>query len=174
MGDRLGQPGAVYTRTCVQRCYLVGLRKPRKSDGSSDWPIVERKRTSMDVGAVSIRRHSRKSTVYEYLAHQANLLRMKNSLMRLNGSSPVYLPGDWVGIWMKTGLAKLLSLLSALNSLRLDTCVKYKISFIDSKRMKHVKVNLVTRAIKIGNSYSNVKLQHPYNAVNADIFVFKL
>ena len=33
MGDRLGLPGAVYTRTCVQRCCVGGLREPRKSDG---------------------------------------------------------------------------------------------------------------------------------------------
>ena len=46
----------------------------------------------------------------------------RSSLMRLNGSSAVYLPGDWVGIWMITGLAKLLSMYSALNSRRLDTC----------------------------------------------------
>ena len=26
MGDRLGPPSAVYTRTCVQRCRIVGLR----------------------------------------------------------------------------------------------------------------------------------------------------
>ena len=69
MGDRLGLPGAVYT--------LVGLREPRKSDGSSDWPRVGRKRTSMDVGAVSIRRDPIKSTMCEYLAHKANLLGMK-------------------------------------------------------------------------------------------------
>ena len=37
MGDRLGLPGAVYTKTCVQRCRVVGLREPRESDGSSDW-----------------------------------------------------------------------------------------------------------------------------------------
>ena len=36
MGDRLGLPGDVYTRTCVQRCRVVGLREPRKSDDSSD------------------------------------------------------------------------------------------------------------------------------------------
>ena len=56
---------------------LVGLREPRKSDGSSDWPRVGRKRTSMDVGTVSIRRDPRKSTMCEYLAHKANLLGMK-------------------------------------------------------------------------------------------------
>ena len=55
----------------------VGLREPRKSDGSSDWPRVGRKRTSMDVGAVSIRRDPRKSTMCEYLAHKANLLGIK-------------------------------------------------------------------------------------------------
>ena len=36
-----------------------------------------RKRTSMDVGAVSIRRDPKKSTMCEYLAHKANLLGMK-------------------------------------------------------------------------------------------------
>ena len=56
MGDRLGLPGAVYT--------IVGLREPRKSDGSSDWLWVGRKRTSMDVGAVSIRRDPKKSTIW--------------------------------------------------------------------------------------------------------------
>ena len=77
MRDRLGPPGAVYTRTCVQRCFLVGLREPRKSDGSSDWPRAGRKITSMDVGAVSIGRDLRKSTMCDYLAHKANLLWMK-------------------------------------------------------------------------------------------------
>ena len=71
MGDRLAIPGAVYTRTCVQRCRVVRLREPRKSDCSSDWPRVRRKRTWMDVGAVSIRRDPRKSTMCEYLAHKA-------------------------------------------------------------------------------------------------------
>ena len=47
-----------------------------------------------DQGAVSIQRDPRKSTMCEYLAHKANLLGMKNSLMHLNGSSAVYLPGD--------------------------------------------------------------------------------
>ena len=56
---------------------LVGLREPRKSDGSSDWPRVGRKRISMDVGAVSIQRDPRKFTMCEYLAHKANLLGMK-------------------------------------------------------------------------------------------------
>ena len=64
-------------RDCQVLYTLVGLRKPRKSDGSSDWPRVRRKRTSMDVGAVSIRRDPRKSTMCEYLAHKANLLGMK-------------------------------------------------------------------------------------------------
>ena len=35
MGGRLGPPGAVHTRTCVQRCRVVRLREPRKSDGLS-------------------------------------------------------------------------------------------------------------------------------------------
>ena len=35
---------------------------------------------------------------YVYLAHKTNLLGMKNSLMRFNDSSAVYLAGDWVGI----------------------------------------------------------------------------
>ena len=61
--DRLGLPGAVYTRTCVQRCLGVGLREPRKSDGSSDWPRFGRRTTSMDVGVVSIRRVPKKSTL---------------------------------------------------------------------------------------------------------------
>ena len=56
---------------------LVGLRESRKSEGSSDCPRVERKRTSMDVGAVSIRRDPRKSTMCEYLAQKTNLLGMK-------------------------------------------------------------------------------------------------
>ena len=64
MGDRLGLPGAVYTRTCMQRCRVVGLREPRKSDGSA-----------------------------------------------------VYLPGDLVGIWIITNLAKLLSMFGALCAL---------------------------------------------------------
>ena len=88
-----------------------GSREPRKWDGSSDWPRVGRKKTSMYVGAVSIRQDPRKSTMCVYLAHKANLLGMKNSLMRLkNGSSAVYLTEDWVGIWMITGLVKLLSM----------------------------------------------------------------
>ena len=80
----------LYTLGHVQRCRVVGRREPRKSDGSSDWTRVGRKKTSMDVGAVSIRRDHRKSTMCEYLAHKANLLGKKNSLMRLNGSSAVY------------------------------------------------------------------------------------
>ena len=60
MGDRLG---AVYTRTCVQRWRV---RETRKSDGSSDRPRVGRKRASMDVSTVSIRRDPRKSTICEY------------------------------------------------------------------------------------------------------------
>ena len=123
MGDCLGLPGAVYTRTCVQLCHVLGLREPSKSDSSSDW--AGHKRTSMDVGAVPVWQEPRKSTMCEYLAHKANLFGMKNSLMCLNGSSAVYLPVDWVGIWMITGLAKLLSMISALNSLRLDTCAIY-------------------------------------------------
>ena len=63
MGDRLRLPGGVCTRTCVQRCRVEGLREPRKSDVSSVWTRVGRKRTSMDVGAVSIRRDPRKSTM---------------------------------------------------------------------------------------------------------------
>ena len=47
----------------VQRCRVVGLREPRKSDGSSDRLWVGRKITWMDVGAVSIRRDPRKSTI---------------------------------------------------------------------------------------------------------------
>ena len=31
---------------------------------------------------------------YVYLTHETNLLGMENSLMRFNGSSAVYLPGD--------------------------------------------------------------------------------
>ena len=60
----MGQPGAVYTRTCVQRCRVVGLGEPRESDGSSDLPTVGRKITSMVVGAVAIRRDPRKSTMW--------------------------------------------------------------------------------------------------------------
>ena len=37
----------------------------------------------MDVGTVSIQRDPRKSKMCEYLAHKANLLGMKNSLMRI-------------------------------------------------------------------------------------------
>ena len=135
MGDRLRLPGAVYTRTCVQPCCVMGLREPRKSDGSFDWPRLGRKKTSMDVGAVSIRRDPRKSTICEYLAHKANLLGMKNGLMRLkNGSSAVYLPG--VGIWMITCLAKLLLMFSALNSFQLDNALHvYKILYIHSFKM---------------------------------------
>ena len=68
--------GWVTAWDCQVLYTLVGLREPRKSDGSSDWPRVGRKRTSMDVGAVSIRRDPRKSTMCEYLAHKANLLGM--------------------------------------------------------------------------------------------------
>ena len=60
MGDRLRLPGGVCTRTCVQRCRVIGLREPRKSDDSSDWPRVGRKINSMDVGAVSIQRDPQK------------------------------------------------------------------------------------------------------------------
>ena len=40
MGDRLGLPGAVYTRTCCVQEHVacsdvVWLREPRKSDGSA-------------------------------------------------------------------------------------------------------------------------------------------
>ena len=45
-------------------CRVVGLREPSKSDGSSDRLCVGRKRTSMDVGAVFIRRDPRKSTMW--------------------------------------------------------------------------------------------------------------
>ena len=61
-------PGAVYTRTCAQRCCVVGIREPRKSDDImfrlTDLELdqrgyipslVGRKITSMDVGVVSIR-----------------------------------------------------------------------------------------------------------------------
>ena len=59
------------------RTITITIREPRKSDGSSDCPRVGRKRTSMDVGAVSTQRDPRKSTMCEYLAHKANLLGMK-------------------------------------------------------------------------------------------------
>ena len=52
----------------------------------------------MDVGAVSIRRDPGKSTMCEYLATYDEFAWNENSLMRLNGSSAVYLPGDGVGI----------------------------------------------------------------------------
>ena len=39
--------------------------------------------------------------------------------------------GDWVGIWLITGLAKLLSMLSALNSFQLDTCAIYDFSHLN-------------------------------------------
>ena len=54
-----------------------GYEVRRISHHTSDWPRVGRKRTSMDVGAVSIQRDPRKSTKCEYLAHTANLLGMK-------------------------------------------------------------------------------------------------
>ena len=104
MRDRLGTSSAKYTRTCVQRCRVVGLREQRKSDGS------------MDVGAVVIRRSPRKSTMCEYLAHKANFAWNENSLRRLKVAA-VYLPGDWVRIWMLAGLAKLLFMFSALCTL---------------------------------------------------------
>ena len=44
-------------------CHVVSLREPRKSDGSSDQPRDGRKITSMAVGAVSIQRDPRKSTM---------------------------------------------------------------------------------------------------------------
>ena len=69
--------GWVTAWDCQVLYTLVGLREPRKSDGSSDWPRVGRKRSSMDVGAVSFRRDPRKSTMCEYLAHKANLLGMR-------------------------------------------------------------------------------------------------
>ena len=56
--------GWVTAWDCQVLYALVGLRKPRKSDGSSDWLWVGRKRTSMDVGAVSIRRDLKKSTTW--------------------------------------------------------------------------------------------------------------
>ena len=49
-----------FTLQTFTRCRVVGLREPRKSDGSSDWPRVGRKITSMDVGAVSTWRDPRK------------------------------------------------------------------------------------------------------------------
>ena len=55
MGDRLGLQ-VLYT--------LVGLREPRKSDGSSDWLWVGCKRTPMDIGAVFIPRDPKKSTTW--------------------------------------------------------------------------------------------------------------
>ena len=64
----------------VQRCRVVGLREPRKSDGSSDWLWVGRKITSMDVGAVSIRRDPRKSTMWStWHAHKAMNYIMNNN-----------------------------------------------------------------------------------------------
>ena len=69
--------GWVTACDCQVLYTLVWLREPRKSDGSSDWPRVGRKRTSIDVGAISIRRDPRKSTMCEYLAHKVNLLGMK-------------------------------------------------------------------------------------------------
>ena len=93
---------------------------------------VIRKITSMDVGAVSIRWDPRKSTMCEYLAHKANLLGKKNSLMRLNGSSAVYLPGDSVGIWMITGLANFYFWCSVFWTASGWIHALYKISFIHS------------------------------------------
>ena len=56
--------GWVTACDCQVLYTLVGLREPRKSDGSSDWLWVGRKRTSMDVGAVSIQRGPQKSTTW--------------------------------------------------------------------------------------------------------------
>ena len=56
--------GWVTAWDCQVLYALVGLREPRKSDGSSDWLWVGRKRTSMDVGAVSIQRDPGKSTIW--------------------------------------------------------------------------------------------------------------
>ena len=54
--------GWVTAWDCQVLYTLVGLGEPRKLDGSSDWLWVGRKRTSMDVGAVSIRRDPKEST----------------------------------------------------------------------------------------------------------------
>ena len=56
--------GWVTAWDCQVRYKLVGFREPRKSDGSSDWLWVGRKRTSMDVGTVSIRLNPKKSTTW--------------------------------------------------------------------------------------------------------------
>ena len=101
---------------------LVRLREPRKSDGSPDWPRVGRKRTSMDVGAVSIRRDPRKSTMCEYLAHKTNLLGMKIAWCASMAAKLYISQETELEFEMITGLAKLLSMFSALNSLRLYTC----------------------------------------------------
>ena len=53
-----GLPGAAYTRTCLQRCCVLGLREPRKSVWMTK---AGRKIISMDV--VSIRRDPTKSTI---------------------------------------------------------------------------------------------------------------
>ena len=75
--------GWVTALDCQVLYTLVGLREPRKSDGSSNWPRVGRRRTSMDVGAVSIRRDCRKSTMCDYFAQKVFAWN-ENSLMRLN------------------------------------------------------------------------------------------
>ena len=75
---------------------------------SSGWPRAGRKRTSIDVCAVSVRRDPRQSTMYEYLAYKANLIGMKNSLMGFRSRSAI--TQDWVGIWMITSSAKLLNI----------------------------------------------------------------
>ena len=74
MGDRLGLPGAqLYT--------LVWLGEPRKSDGSSAWrPRVGRKRTSIDVGAVSVQRDPRKSTMWS----TSHIYKAMNDIMNDN------------------------------------------------------------------------------------------
>ena len=56
--------GWVTAWDCQVLYTFVGLREPRKSDGSSDWLWVGRKRTTMDVGAVSVRRDPKKSTTW--------------------------------------------------------------------------------------------------------------
>ena len=117
-------------RACQVLYTLVGLGEPRKSDGSSDWPRVGRKRTSMDVGAASIRRDPGKSTMCEYLATYDEFAWNENSLMRLNGSSAVYLPGDGVGIWIITDLAKLLCALKSIEIRRNINAIKIIIIII--------------------------------------------
>ena len=79
--------GWVTAWDCQVLYTLVGLREPRKSDGSSVWLWVGRKRTSMDVGAVSIRRDPKKSTTWS--------------------TWHIYIR-PWMISWMITGLAKLL------------------------------------------------------------------